>query len=190
MKFLVLALCVCAASAASFGAYKPFSGFNRASAAVYQPAQQAAAFVYQPAQQVATAVVAAPKVAAEVVYQPAVAVAKAVPYAAKESEAAILRADSEVGAEGYNYAYETANRITGQASGALKKVGEDVFLVSQGTYSYVDPQGKTVTVNYVADENGYQPQSDVLPVGPAIPEAIARSLAYIAAKSANTVQKF
>lgn len=36
----------------------------------------------------------------------------------------------------------------------------------QGQYSYVDPNGKTITVKYTAGKNGFQVQGDHLPVAP------------------------
>jgi len=35
--------------------------------------------------------------------------------------------------------------------------------------SYIAPDGTEVVVKYVADENGFQSQSDLLPVAPAFP---------------------
>lgn len=51
----------------------------------------------------------------------------------------------------------------------------------QGSYHYTSPEGIPVSIVYVADENGFQPQGDVLPQAPPIPEAIQRALAWNAA---------
>lgn len=62
----------------------------------------------------------------------------------------------------------------------MKNAGaEDQIQVITGSYSYVDPDGNTITVTYNADENGFVAQGDHLPVPPPIPEAIARSLEYL-----------
>lgn len=52
--------------------------------------------------------------------------------------------------------------------GALKPTadGTDNVLVKQGSYSYNGPDGRTYTLSYVADENGFQPTGDHLPVAP------------------------
>ncbi|XP_037080646.1 cuticle protein 7-like [Pollicipes pollicipes] len=39
-----------------------------------------------------------------------------------------------------------------------------------GSYSLQTPEGETITVEYVADENGYVATSDALPVAPALPD--------------------
>ncbi|ALC45071.1 Cpr67Fa1, partial [Drosophila busckii] len=72
----------------------------------------------------------------------------------------------------YQYKYETSNGIAGQEAG----VGGEY---ANGGYSYYSPEGQLVQVAYVADGNGFQPQGSHLPVGPAIPPAILRSLEYI-----------
>lgn len=46
--------------------------------------------------------------------------------------------------------------------------------VVEGSYSYVGDDGKTYTVHYVADSNGYRASGDHLPVPPPIPEIIQR----------------
>lgn len=45
-----------------------------------------------------------------------------------------------------------------------------------GSYSYTSPEGQVITVNYVADENGFHPTGDHLPTPPPIPDAILKSL--------------
>ncbi|XP_037961248.2 uncharacterized protein LOC105381400 [Plutella xylostella] len=94
-------------------------------------------------------------------------------------EAQIVRSEFDAAADGYNYSYETGNGIVAEASGALKKVDDLSAVVVQGSYKYTSPDGTPVLVTYTADENGYQPQSDLLPVGPEVPVAIARALEYL-----------
>lgn len=54
--------------------------------------------------------------------------------------------------------------------------GDDVVESVQGGWEYSAPDGQRIAVQYVADENGYQPVGDVIPK---VPEAIARALKYI-----------
>ncbi|CAD7013190.1 endocuticle structural glycoprotein SgAbd-2 [Ceratitis capitata] len=82
----------------------------------------------------------------------------------------------------YNNSYETSNGIKVENAGYLKKIvvpkqestdgeiieeHEELVLVQTGLYSYSDPEGNIITLRYVADENGFQPQGDHLPVPPA-----------------------
>ncbi|KAJ8732724.1 hypothetical protein PYW07_015323 [Mythimna separata] len=200
MKFLVLALCVCAASAATFGqspfgagGYKPFQGFKNTPVAPAVTAAKTVASATASVAGPAAAVAASPFVAAyeagSATYQTAKQVVnKAYP---SDGAAEVVRSDFEVNPDGgYRYAYETANGISSDASGNYKQVGEAGAVVSQGSYRYTAPDGTPVEVTYVADENGYQPQGAVLPVGPGIPEAIARALKYIEEKTREGVQKY
>ncbi|XP_017015729.2 pupal cuticle protein Edg-78E [Drosophila takahashii] len=73
----------------------------------------------------------------------------------------------------FNYAFETSNGIQTQEAGNANGV--------QGESRYVSPEGIPISLSYVADENGFQPQGAHLPTPPPIPEAILRALEYIAA---------
>lgn len=89
-----------------------------------------------------------------------------------------------------SFSYETGNGIKLEGSGFTKKAvvpqydesgarQEDVekdVLVQVGSYSYTAPDGQVITVKYIADENGFQPQGDHIPTPPTVPEAIANSL--------------
>lgn len=74
-----------------------------------------------------------------------------------DAEAQILRSDSTVNPDSFQYAYETSNGIVGQESGQLRQIGQEAAIVAQGQFSYTSPEGEPVSLSFVADENGYQP---------------------------------
>ena len=57
-----------------------------------------------------------------------------------------------------------------------KDYGYNAGNTQKGSHYYVSPEGQKITLTFVADENGYQPQGDHLPTPPPIPEEIARML--------------
>ncbi|XP_052872068.1 flexible cuticle protein 12-like [Anopheles cruzii] len=98
-----------------------------------------------------------------VVFAAILAVTLAAP--ADERDAQVLKYENDnLGLDGYNFQYETSNNINRVESAQLKQFGEDVqALVVRGSYSYTGPDGQVYTVNYVADENGFQPEAAHLP---------------------------
>ncbi len=59
--------------------------------------------------------------------------------------------------------FESANENKVSESGNQKQVGpkpEDIGTVSKGSYSFTTPDGVVLTVNWVADENGFQATGD------------------------------
>lgn len=100
--------------------------------------------------------------------------------------ATILRSDSNVGPEAYDFAYETSNGINAHASGQLKKLApEQEAIVSQGGYGWSaldqDNKEQKYDVQWVADENGYVATGAHLPTPPPIPSYIVRALEWLAA---------
>ncbi|XP_065359866.1 larval cuticle protein 65Ag1-like [Calliphora vicina] len=88
--------------------------------------------------------------------------------APRSEDAIVLKSESEVGPESFKYSYETSDGVKAEARGLLKNVGsENESLAVQGAYTYVDADGQTISVEYVADENGFQPKGDHLPVAAA-----------------------
>lgn len=82
--------------------------------------------------------------------------------AAKDAQ--VLRFDSDVQPEGYKFAVETSDGKSHQEEGQLKDIGTDhEAIVVRGSYSYIGDDGQTYTVNYLADENGFQPEGAHLP---------------------------
>ncbi|XP_069188745.1 cuticle protein AM1159-like [Procambarus clarkii] len=67
---------------------------------------------------------------------------------------------------------KTGNGITMSRSGSPS--GTNGSVVQTGEFSYTAPDGTPVTVKFVADENGFQPQSNMMPVAPAFPHPIAQ----------------
>uniref|UniRef100_A0A0K8W124 Endocuticle structural protein SgAbd-6 n=1 Tax=Bactrocera latifrons TaxID=174628 RepID=A0A0K8W124_BACLA len=67
------------------------------------------------------------------------------------------------GANGYNFAFETSDGVTRKETATVKHAGA---ISVEGTVSWTGPDGVQYTLNYVADEHGFQAQGTHLPVGP------------------------
>lgn len=112
------------------------------------------------------------------------AVALAAPQGAPAEPIPIVKDDSQINGDGsYQYAYETGNGISADQKGELKKVGDVDALEVQGEFSYPSENGDAIHLTYTADENGFHPVGDHLPTAPPVPEAIQRSLDYLATAS-------
>jgi len=96
-----------------------------------------------------------------------------------EAGAQILRSESVVNPDSFQYAYETSNGIAANEQGQLKQIGRDAAIATQGSFAWTSPEGVPVQVSYIADENGYQPASSLLPTPPPVPAAIARAVEYL-----------
>lgn len=111
--------------------------------------------------------------------------------AVDDQHAEVLRSESAVNPDSFQYNYETSNGIVAKEAGQLKTIGTESAIVSQGEYGYKADDGVEYSVSYVADENGYQPTGKHLPVAPPVPEQIARALEWIAAHPpVDGVKKF
>ncbi|XP_066597370.1 endocuticle structural glycoprotein SgAbd-3-like [Prorops nasuta] len=100
-----------------------------------------------------------------------------------DKDAVITSQQLEVNFDG-NYVnnFETSNGISHQESGQPKNVdGGEPAVVSQGSDSYVAPDGQQVSITYIADENGFQVQGSHIPTAPPIPPEIQRALEWNAA---------
>ncbi|XP_030388383.1 larval cuticle protein III/IV-like [Scaptodrosophila lebanonensis] len=94
--------------------------------------------------------------------------------AGDDAAAQIESLENDVRPDGFSTSFKTSNGIAQTASG-------DEHGNIQGQYSFTSPEGVPVQISYVADENGYVPTGDQLPVPPPIPEAILRAIEYIKA---------
>ncbi|XP_049537843.1 endocuticle structural glycoprotein SgAbd-3-like [Anopheles darlingi] len=80
----------------------------------------------------------------------------------------------------FRYSYEGGDGTRAAQDGQQIVVNNQVGTASQGQYTYQGDDGKTYSVTYIADENGYRPIGDHLPTPPPVPAAIARALAHLA----------
>uniref|UniRef100_A0A2H1VWD4 SFRICE_020001 n=1 Tax=Spodoptera frugiperda TaxID=7108 RepID=A0A2H1VWD4_SPOFR len=74
----------------------------------------------------------------------------------------ILKQDADITPDGYSFDFETSDGTSRQETGALKQVSEDhQALEVSGSYKYVGTDGLIYSVNFVANEHGFQPQEHV-----------------------------
>jgi len=155
MKVLVVVSAVLAVAAAQ---YQPFNGYGYSGfpyaagysfAAPHYTTYNAAPFNYAPTTYNAAPFNYAP--AAYNAYAPYTYAAAAPAVASSQ-----YHAQNELG--GYSYGY---------ADGlSTKSESKNAYGGTVGSYSYVDANGKTQTVNYVADAAGFRVQGTNLPVAP------------------------
>lgn len=84
------------------------------------------------------------------------------------ANAQILRYENDnIGLGNYNFAYETSDGVSRSEQAELKNAGtENEALSVRGSITWTAPDGQVFTLNYLADENGFQPQGDHLPQAP------------------------
>ncbi|KAK3865788.1 hypothetical protein Pcinc_028630 [Petrolisthes cinctipes] len=77
-------------------------------------------------------------------------------------------------ASSYTFQTETEDGISRQESGTVVLDGDDdvAGVAQSGSYSFTLPDGQLFEMTYVADHNGFQPQSNFLPVAPEFPHEI------------------
>lgn len=75
-----------------------------------------------------------------------------------DATAETLKSVADVGPESYQWEYETSNQIKANEQGQLKEVGTERAIAAQGAFSYISPDGTPISLSYIADENGFQPQ--------------------------------
>ncbi|CAF4777880.1 unnamed protein product [Pieris macdunnoughi] len=168
-----------------FNGRNQYNQYNRfqSSQPTYKPFVTSTPFPVRPAVTVTEAPVAVTvgKFTPVPAPKPVVAVAKV---AADARSAETVRYGNEVEADGsFNYFYETNNGIAAQAQGVPRTFAGNPPVspsVAQGSFSWTSPEGEVISMTYVADENGYQPQGNAIPQPPEVPAQIARALAYIA----------
>lgn len=77
----------------------------------------------------------------------------------------------------YFYKVLSENDIEFSETGRLENSGSDVETMRvKGYYEFVADDGVKYRVDYIADENGFQPTGDHLPTPPPIPAEILESL--------------
>ncbi len=82
-------------------------------------------------------------------------------YSAQKPPIPILKYDSKLNHDGsYQYSYETGNGIQAAEQGYVKNAGskDNEIQVAEGYFQYTGDDGIPISLKYVADENGFQPQ--------------------------------
>lgn len=76
----------------------------------------------------------------------------------------------------YFSSFEQTDGTAQEQQGELRNEGrEDESIAVRGSFSWVGPDGVLYRVNYVADDNGYQPEIEQGPGG-GVPPAVVASL--------------
>ncbi|XP_060517227.1 endocuticle structural protein SgAbd-6-like [Cylas formicarius] len=80
-------------------------------------------------------------------------------------DATILKYESNnIGVDGYNFAFETSDGMSRSETGELKNAGTDnEFIAVRGTISWIGLDGTPYSIEFIADENGFQPKGAHLP---------------------------
>jgi len=109
--------------------------------------------------------------------------------AQKPEDVTIVRSENENSGDGtYRFLWETSDGSKHEESGYLKPnpdPKEEAIQVAQGSFQYYSPEGELIQVQYLADENGFQPEGQHLPTPPPIPAEIQKSLDIIYAGVRN-----
>ncbi|XP_068143119.1 endocuticle structural protein SgAbd-6 [Drosophila tropicalis] len=82
-----------------------------------------------------------------------------------QNDVEVLEYESDnIGIGGYKFSYKLSDGTTRTEEGVVNNAGQENESISiRGSVSWVAPDGQTYTINFVADENGFQPEGAHLP---------------------------
>lgn len=80
-----------------------------------------------------------------------------------DGNANIVRQDSDIDINSYHYLYETDNGIAAEETGSVDPSTNVGGTKARGFFEYIGDDGIRYRVDYVADENGFQPSGAHLP---------------------------
>lgn len=80
------------------------------------------------------------------------------------------------------FSYDTENGIAAEEEGHVKNLGNPQLeaMEARGGFRYTAPDNTPISLQYIADENGFRASGAHLPTPPPIPPAIQRALDFIA----------
>ncbi|XP_076636486.1 cuticular protein 22 [Colletes latitarsis] len=82
----------------------------------------------------------------------------------------------------YKWNYEAGNGIKADEEGQVQNAGsENEAMNAQGSFSYQSDDGQQISLTYVANADGFQPQGAHLPTTPEVPPLIQKALEWLAA---------
>ncbi|RXG70822.1 Larval cuticle protein LCP-17 [Armadillidium vulgare] len=84
----------------------------------------------------------------------------------------------------YSFNYETADGIVRSEQGRTLNI-KDKGIGQEGSYGFTFPNGQKFELRFVADENGFQPESPWLPVSPKFPHPIPEHALHQIEKAAQ-----
>ncbi|EFX66320.1 hypothetical protein DAPPUDRAFT_263370 [Daphnia pulex] len=99
----------------------------------------------------------------------------------------ILRQELGINNGSFINNFETGHGIVVNESGSQKQIGDGSGTVSSGAFSFTNPEGAVITVNWVADENGFQATGDHLPTPHPMPEHVVKMLADMEAAALHAI---
>ncbi|KAK8745511.1 hypothetical protein OTU49_000231, partial [Cherax quadricarinatus] len=109
-----------------------------------------------------------------VVFALLVALAAAAPRPDEDAETLVdERQDNGDGT--FNYRFETSNGLKEERVGTVGAEGQSNM---QGSYSFTLPDGTVAVITYVADENGFRPESPLLPQDHPLPAHAVAQIAF------------
>ncbi|XP_060651613.1 uncharacterized protein LOC132788298 [Drosophila nasuta] len=92
--------------------------------------------------------------------------------APSDDKTVIVEQSSDVEPNAFKSNLKLSDGTEIESAGQLTNAGtDDEALEVNGRYTYPDPEGKVHTVNYHAGVNGYQPESEDIPIAPTLRDA-------------------
>ncbi|XP_075970555.1 larval cuticle protein 1-like [Anticarsia gemmatalis] len=99
------------------------------------------------------------------------AIAVAAPVSDEAPKVEVVEYKNEQSEEGYSFGFLTSDGVNRKETGKVEEVLNEEnkpqkVVVVRGSYTYLNSDGQTETITYVADETGFHAEGPAIPVAP------------------------